>query len=455
MKNKKKANEHWHCPPIKQGVRGLYKMFFPYEPTPCQLKALKEIVTDMSQDTPMTRLLHGDVGAGKTAVAAAACLHAVQHKLQCAVMAPTEVLAQQHAKRLTQLLEPLGVRVVLLTGQIKGKVRRERILQLKTETTHVAVGTHALLSEDVEFARLGLCVVDEQHRFGVDQRSRLRQKGAKNACVPHLLVMTATPIPRSLALTLYGNMNISTLRTMPAGRKAVVTRVIRGDPSAEALRLAAWIDQHHRQAYVVYPLIDESEKLDLEGAKQGYEALRQQLGDDAVVLLHGRMTSAQKQEAMRAFVSGTVRVLVSTTVIEVGVDVPKASCMVVMHAQRFGLSQLHQLRGRVGRGKTASECLLVAPQGLGQVAYKRLQVLTKSNDGFHIAQADLMARGPGDFLGKRQSGVPLFRFCNLISHADLIEPSRQLAQEILRRDPALENEAHTPYRQACAWQTLS
>ncbi|MEM7402799.1 MAG: ATP-dependent DNA helicase RecG [Myxococcota bacterium] len=442
-------------PPIKQGARALYKSFFPHEPTACQLTALQEIAADMSRETPMTRLLHGDVGAGKTAVAAAACLHVTQQQLQCAVMAPTEVLAQQHAQRLKQLFDPLGIAVVLLTGQVKGKQRQQQTLQLSTGEAQVAVGTHALLSEDVQFARLGLCIIDEQHRFGVAQRGRLRQKGANGQVMPHLLVMTATPIPRSLALTLYGNMHISTLRSLPQGRQPIKTRVVRGEPTQKLADLAHKIKQQHRQAYVVYPVIDESEKLDLDGAKQGYEVLCQQLGDNSVVLLHGRMTPTQKQEAMAAFAAGCVQVLVSTTVVEVGVDVANASCMIIMHAQRFGLSQLHQLRGRVGRGTAASECILVAPSGLGQIAYERLQVLTKSSDGFHIAQADLTARGPGDFLGKRQSGAPLFRCCDLAAHADLIEPSRQLAQQILQQDPELKQQPHTPYRQTCAWQNIS
>ncbi|MEM7495469.1 MAG: ATP-dependent DNA helicase RecG [Myxococcota bacterium] len=436
-------------------ARELYRQFFPHEPTPCQLRVLDEIAADTAKSMPMTRLLHGDVGAGKTAVAAGACLHVVRAGLQCALMAPTEVLAKQHERTLTALFAPLGIRVALVTNQLKGKQRKACCAGLASGEPHVAVGTHALLSDDIQFKRLGLCIIDEQHRFGVAQRGRLRHKGERAGLTPHLLVMTATPIPRSLALVLYGNMRISTLRSLPAGRQPIATRLLRGEPEAVVRELTALLRRTHRKAYVVYPLIDESEKVDLADAKRGCKALQARLGEDNVLLLHSRLTPAQRQQVMERFAQGVARVLVATTVVEVGVDVPEATCMVVVHAERFGLSQLHQLRGRVGRGTTASECLLVAPRHVSDTAYERLKVLTETVDGFRIAEADLAARGPGDFVGKRQSGAPLLRCCDLLRHADLIEPARRVAADILQRDPRLAEPAHAPYRQTAAWQTLS
>ncbi len=439
----------------RSGPRELYGEFFPHEPTACQLRVLDEIVSDMAKTMPMTRLLHGDVGAGKTAVAAAVCLHVVRAGLQCALMAPTEVLARQHERTLAGLFAPLGIHTALVTNQLKGKQRKAFCGRLAAGEVHVAVGTHALLSDDIQFKGLGLCIIDEQHRFGVAQRARLRHKGERSGLTPHLLVMTATPIPRSLALVLYGNMSISTLRSLPAGRQPIATRLLRGEPEVVVRELTALLRRSHRKAYVVYPLIDESEKVDLADAKRGYAALQARLGEDKVLLLHSRLTSAQRQQVMEDFAHGDARVLVATTVVEVGVDVPSATCMVIVQAERFGLSQLHQLRGRVGRGKAASECLLVAPKHVSDTAYERLKVLTQTGDGFRIAEADLAARGPGDFVGKRQSGAPLLRCCDLLRHADLIEPARRSAAHILQRDPHLQDPVHESYRQTAAWQTLS
>ncbi len=409
----------------------------PFAPTRAQARAIREVLADLDRPVPMARLLQGDVGAGKTAVAAAACLRAVRAGAQAAFMAPTELLAEQHARTLKKLFVPLGVRVELFTGSMGKKARAVALARLRNRDVDVAVGTQALLSDGVDFARLGLCVVDEQHRFGVVQRAQLRDKGAEGK-VPHLLVMTATPIPRSLALTVYGDLSVSVLDELPPGRTPVATSATRDVERAVAM--VREVVERGERAFVVYPLIDDSEKVDLAAATAGYEDLRGRFGDD-VALLHGRMKAAEREATMARLTRGDVKVLVSTTVIEVGVDVPEATLMVVMNAERFGLAQLHQLRGRVGRSVHASRCVLVVDGG-GEDALRRVQVLCDTNDGFKIAEEDLAIRGPGDVLGTRQSGLPSLAFSDLVRHAPLIELTRSLAQTLVDDDPALARAAH-------------
>ncbi len=422
------------------------EQLLPFAPTRAQRRCIGEILDELARPVPMARLLQGDVGSGKTAVAAAACLRVVRAGYQAAVMAPTELLALQHAATFKRLFSPLGVRVECVVGGMAQKARRLATARLASRDLDIVVGTHALLSNDVAFARLGLCVIDEQHRFGVVQRAVLRGKGPLvegEQLVPHLLVMTATPIPRSLALTVYGDLTVSVLDELPPGRTPVATRVVRDPAEAErAIRDALARDE---RAFVVFPLIDESEKLDNAAATAGYEQLRTVFGDD-VALVHGRLDAKARDAAMARFVSGAARVLVSTTVIEVGVDVPEATVMVVMDAERFGLAPLHQLRGRVGRSARASRCLLVVGGGAGPDARRRLEVLERTGDGFVIAEEDLAIRGPGDVLGTRQSGVPSLAFSDLVRHASLIERARALADDLVARDPALSAPEHAGLR---------
>ena len=435
----------------------------PFTPTAAQARAIREVFADLTKPVPMARLLQGDVGSGKTAVAAAACLRAVRAGHQAAFMAPTELLAEQHARTLMKLFSPLGVRVGIITGSVGKKARAIAEARLRNRDLDIAVGTQALLSEGVEFARLGLCVVDEQHRFGVVQRAALRAKGPRAVdaggvgvmrLAPHLLVMTATPIPRSLALTVYGDLAVSVLDEMPPGRTPVKTEATRDVTRVYAA--VADVLARGERAFVVYPLIDESEKIDLAAASAGYQELRAVLASspagaahvDAVALLHGRMKAAEREKTMAAFARGDVKVLVSTTVVEVGVDVPEATLMAVMNAERFGLAQLHQLRGRVGRSARPSRCILVVAGGGGfmEDAMRRVHILTTTNDGFRIAEEDLAMRGPGDVLGTRQSGVPSLAFSDLVKNAPLIELTRALADRLVDGDPLLQKPEHAGLR---------
>lgn len=406
----------------------------PFAPTAAQRRVVGEIAGDLARPVPMARLLQGDVGSGKTAVAAAACLRAVRCGHQAAFMAPTELLAEQHGRTLKRLFSPLGVRVEVITGSLGKKARAVAEARLRNRDLDIAVGTQALLSEGVAFARLGLCIADEQHRFGVVQRAALRAKTGDRRLMPHLLVMTATPIPRSLALTVYGDLAVSVLDELPPGRTPVATRATTSvDDAHAAIKAAIARDE---RVFVVHPLIDESDVAgDLAAATASYRQLGEMFGD-TVALMHGRMPAKERDAAMTRFLRGDARVLVSTTVIEVGVDVPEATLMVVMNAERFGLAQLHQLRGRVGRSARKSECVLVVMGG-GEDAQKRVQALCDTNDGFRIAEEDLMLRGPGDVLGTRQSGLPSLAFSDLVRHAPLIEQTRQLADDLVARDPAL------------------
>ncbi len=406
----------------------------PFKLTRAQEHVWREIAHDLKRSSPMQRLLQGDVGSGKTIVAALAALQAIESGKQVAFMAPTEILAEQHFRKMAVWLEGLGVQIAWLSGSLPIKDRRHAVAALASGEAQFAIGTHALFQEGVDIPKLGLAIIDEQHRFGVAQRLALRGKGLAEA---HQLMMSATPIPRTLAMTFYADLDVSVLDEMPPGRKPVATRLVSQKRRGE---ITSWIGKacaEGRQVYWVCPLIEESEKLELQTAVALHAELTATLGDTVKVgLLHGRMKPIEKAAVMDAFVKGEVDVLVATTVIEVGVDVPNASVMVIEHAERFGLSQLHQLRGRVGRGAAESTCVLLFEEPVGDVAKLRLKVIFENNDGFEIARQDLLIRGPGEFLGARQSGVPLLRFADLEKDAALIELARDAADELLQKEPA-------------------
>ena len=407
----------------------------PYTLTPAQDRSVAEILQDMDTPTRMMRLLQGDVGSGKTVVALLAMVSAIEAGSQAAIMAPTEILAHQHLAFFKPLCEHIGLHVDLLTGRDKGR-DRERILEdLANGTTHILIGTHALFQEGVTFHDLGLAIVDEQHRFGVHQRLQLSGKGGAS----DVLVMTATPIPRTLTLTAYGDMDVSRLDEKPPGRKPVTTRAVsldRLDDVVNGIRRAL---KTNNQIYWVCPLVEESEVISATAAEDRYAHLQLIFGND-VALIHGRMRSTEKEEVMAQFQSGAVKILVATTVIEVGVDVPNASIMVIEHAERFGLAQLHQLRGRVGRGDAAASCILLYKPPLGETAKARLKIMRETDDGFVIAEEDLRLRGAGDILGTRQSGLPEFRLADLEAHRDLLFTARDDAALILNKDSDLSTE---------------
>ncbi|MBW8896767.1 MAG: ATP-dependent DNA helicase RecG [Massilia sp.] len=410
----------------------------PFRLTNAQQRVVEEIRKDLREDYPMQRLLQGDVGSGKTVVAALAAAQAIDSGYQAALMAPTEILAEQHFRKIAAWMEPLGVKVAWLTGSLKKKEKTAASEMAESGAAQLVIGTHALIQDTVQFAKLGLVLVDEQHRFGVGQRLTLRNKGS-DGLVPHQLMMSATPIPRTLAMTYYADLEVSIIDELPPGRTPIVTRAIdqnRRDEVIERVHAAAL---EGRQVYWVCPLIEESEALQLQTATETYETLAEALPDLVVGLVHGRMKPAEKQVIMDAFSAGEVHVLVATTVIEVGVDVPNASLMVIEHAERFGLSQLHQLRGRVGRGSAASACLLLYQSPLGPVAKQRLMTMRETTDGFEIARRDLEIRGPGEFLGARQSGQAMLRFANLETDQWIVEQARDVAAWLLGSDrPELE-----------------
>lgn len=411
----------------------------PYTLTSDQTKAVKDIKTDLETPERMLRLLQGDVGAGKTVVALMAMTHVIEAGFQAALMAPTEILARQHFDTLKALAEPIGIRVQLLTGRDKGASRKSILADLAEGRIDVLIGTHALFQDDVVFARLGLAVIDEQHRFGVHQRLALSRKGE----AVDVLVMTATPIPRTLVLTYFGDMDVSILREKPPGRQKIDTRAISLDRLGEVTEAVARALASDRQVYWICPLVSENDELDLTAVEERFADLSNRFGAQ-VGLLHGQLKPALKDEAMQQFASGQTRLLVATSVIEVGVDVPNASVMVIEHAERFGLSQLHQLRGRIGRGSALSTCLLLHKRGAGETAKARIDIMRQSEDGFLIAQEDLKLRGEGDVLGTRQSGMPGFRFALPELHGDLLATARDDAKLILLKDPMLD----TPRGQA-------
>jgi ATP-dependent DNA helicase RecG len=424
--------------PTLRAVGALSESFLqalPFKLTGAQQRVVREIRADLRESYPMQRLLQGDVGSGKTVVAALAAAQAIDSGYQAALMAPTEILAEQHFRKIAAWMEPLGVKVAWLTGSLKKKDKTAALELVESGEANLVIGTHALIQDTVQFAKLGLVLVDEQHRFGVGQRLTLRNKGA-NGLVPHQLMMSATPIPRTLAMTYYADLEVSVIDELPPGRSPIVTRAIdqnRRDEVIERVHAAA---QEGRQVYWVCPLIEESEALQLQTATETYETLAAALPDLVVGLVHGRLKPAEKQVVMDAFAAGEVHVLVATTVIEVGVDVPNASLMVIEHAERFGLSQLHQLRGRVGRGSAASVCLLLYQSPLGQVAKQRLMTMRETTDGFEIARRDLEIRGPGEFLGARQSGQAMLRFADLETDQWIVEQARDVAHDLLHEERA-------------------
>jgi ATP-dependent DNA helicase RecG len=417
----------------------------PFRLTAAQQRVLSEVLEDMQRPFPMNRLIQGDVGSGKTVVALLAMLMVVSNDFQAAIMTPTEILAEQHAATLRELLEPLKLDVSLITGSLKGRARRERLEQIAQGQTGLVVGTHALLYDEVQFRRLGMIVVDEQHRFGVLQRATLRSKGL----TPDVLVMTATPIPRTLSMTLYGDLDISVIDELPPGRLPVQTKVLRASGRDQAYRRIRREVSRGQQAYIVYPLIEESESLDLGAAVDMAAQLQQEVfPDHRLGLLHGRLSSEEKDAIMRAFKQRELDILVCTTVIEVGVDIPNATVMVIENAEHFGLAQLHQLRGRVGRGADQAYCLLIAGDKLSKEGRQRLLVMQKSHDGFYVAEQDLQIRGPGELLGTKQAGLPELHVGNLLHHGIWLEQARRAAFALIEADPSLKQPEHQSLRHA-------
>jgi ATP-dependent DNA helicase RecG len=410
-----------------------------FELTEAQKRVIGEIQKDMFVDTAMNRLLQGDVGSGKTIVSMAAMITACENSYQAAIMAPTEILAKQHFETISSWAEKIGLKAVLLTGSMNNSARGEILRQIQNGEANIIIGTHALIQEDVNFYKLGMVVIDEQHRFGVMQRATLRAKGI-NADV---LVMTATPIPRTLAMTVYGDLDVSVIDEMPPGKKPVHTVVLPESKRDKVYQtISAEMAKGH-QAFIVYPLVEQSEVLDLKDATNMAAHLQKDIfPDNRVGLIHGKMKEKEKDEVMREFLDNKIQILVSTTVIEVGIDVPRASLMVIEHAERFGLSQLHQLRGRVGRRDIPSSCILLADYKCSADARKRLKVMEKTTDGFAIAEEDLAIRGPGDFLGTRQSGLPDFRIASIIRDARILNDAKEDAFALAARDPFLEKPEH-------------
>jgi len=411
----------------------------PFRLTRAQRRVMAEILRDLAEPHPMQRLLQGDVGSGKTIVAAIGCLAAVDAGCQAAVMAPTEILAEQHLRKFTEWLGPLGVPIAWLHGGLSAAAKNAVVKKLAGPQPLIAIGTHALFQKKVGFARLALAVVDEQHRFGVQQRLALRKKGetppVSSMPVPHQLMMSATPIPRTLSMTYYADLDVSTIDELPPGRRGVATRLVAGSRRAEVLKRIRAACAEGQQAYWVCPVIEESKEGDLQTAVDTFESLRDELKSLRVGLLHGRLPADRKAAVMKAFAQGQLHLLVATTVIEVGVDVPNASLMVIEHAERFGLAQLHQLRGRIGRGTRASVCILLYAAPLSQAARARLKVIFEESDGFEIARQDLLLRGPGEFLGERQSGMPLLRYADLEQDEPLAREAREAAEFLLEQDP--------------------
>jgi ATP-dependent DNA helicase RecG len=409
----------------------------PFKLTAAQNRALAEIRHDLAQPYPMQRLLQGDVGSGKTIVAALSALQCVENGYQVAVMAPTEILSEQHYRKLAGWLAPLAVKVAWLSGGLVRRDKRAALAAVAKGEAKVAVGTHALIEEEVEFADLALAIVDEQHRFGVHQRLALRMKGSRpnRGAQPHQLMMSATPIPRTLAMSFYADLDVSTIDELPPGRAPVATRLFSEERRAEVIRRVRDACMAGSQAYWVCPLVEESEQLQLKAAIETHAALTATFPELQLGLVHGRLKSEEKAKIMDAFRRGAIQLLVATTVIELGVDVPSATLMVIEHAERLGLAQLHQLRGRVGRGAEKAECVLLYAEPLTPTARERLKIVFENRDGFEIARHDLRLRGPGELLGARQSGEPLLRFADLSTDVDVLEQARTAAAGLLRDDP--------------------
>ena len=408
----------------------------PFALTGAQSRALEEINRDLGQRHPMQRLLQGDVGSGKTIVAALACARAIASGYQAVLMAPTEILAEQHFRKIDAMLTPLGVQTAWLMGSLKSKAKRTALESASNGAAQLIVGTHALFQADVAFKKLGLVVIDEQHRFGVDQRLALRGKGTRGAVQPHQLMMSATPIPRTLAMSFFADLDVSVIDELPPGRSPVVTKLVSDARREEVVARIRAACRDGAQAYWVCPLIEESEVLQLQTAVDTFAHLEATFPEFRVGLVHGRLAPAEKAAVMQAFTSGAIQLLVATTVIEVGVDVPNATLMVIENAERMGLSQLHQLRGRVGRGAQQSTCILLFQNPLSETARARLKIIYENIDGFEIARQDLALRGPGEFLGARQSGAPMLRFADLELDVDLLEAARTWAERLLKDDPA-------------------
>ncbi len=418
---------------VKEAVNHL-----PFKLTPSQNTALNEIINDLRSSQQMNRILIGDVGSGKTAVAMITSYLVAQSGTQTAILAPTEILAKQHYRNFCNIFPSFQSRIGLLTGSVKGPERSRILGDIEMGLTKIVIGTHALLEENISFRNLTFVIVDEQHQFGINQRARIKAKGLN----PDLLMMSATPIPRTLAISLYGDLDISIIKELPPGRQEITTHVIRGEKADRLyIELREQILKNDAQCYIVYPIISESEKLDLKAAEEMYDKLKNTVFRDIPVgLLHGRMKDDEKTDIMNEFKSGRLKILIATTVIEVGVDVPAASIMVIEHAERFGLSQLHQLRGRVGRGSKKSFCYLIAYNWLSENAFERLRIMEKTNSGFKIAEEDLRIRGPGELAGTKQSGLPDLHMSNLIRDADILEEARNSAFEIIKTDPNLQEE---------------
>lgn len=441
------AQPGWHFEKVGDLFNGFFKDYLPFSLTNAQKRVLKEIRQDTATGKQMNRLLQGDVGSGKTIVALMSMLLALDNGFQACIMAPTEILAQQHFFGISELLHKMGIQVELLTGNVKGKARRAILEQLAAGSLRIVVGTHALLEDNVQFQNLGLAVIDEQHRFGVGQRARLWQK---NTMPPHILVMTATPIPRTLAMTLYGDLDVSVIDELPPGRQPIKTILARDNQRSRVMEFLRTEADKGRQVYIVYPLIEESEKMDYESLKVGYDQVKMWFNESKyrIAMVHGRQEAAERERNMQRFAKGEAHVLVATTVIEVGVNVPNASVMLIESAERFGLSQMHQLRGRVGRGADQSYCVLLAGSKISEDSLKRLQIMTSTTDGFKIAEEDLAMRGPGDMYGTRQSGVLKFKLADIVQDSGILEQTRVAATDLLTTDPRLLQPQHAALRSA-------
>jgi len=440
------AQPGWVFGKVGDQFNDFFHKHLPFQLTGAQKRVLKEIRADTATGHQMNRLLQGDVGSGKTIVAVMTMLLALDNGFQACIMAPTEILAQQHFLSISRLLRNMDIPVKILTGSVKGAERKSVLEALKDGRLPIVVGTHALIEDAVQFKNLGMAIIDEQHKFGVGQRARLWKK---NEMPPHILVMTATPIPRTLGMTVYGDLDISTIDELPPGRQEIKTVHRKDMARTGVMEFIRSEVNKGRQAYIVYPLIDESEKLDYESLMAGYEQVKIWFNENRyrIAMVHGRQDPDERERNMQRFAKGEANVLVATTVIEVGVDVPNATVMLIESSERFGLSQLHQLRGRVGRGSEQSYCILMTGNKLSDESYKRIQIMVSTNDGFKIAEADMEMRGPGDMYGTKQSGVLKYKLADIVHDAALLEQTRIAAQELLAKDPALRLPEHQPLRQ--------